>query len=851
MKLHPSNRDWKAPWWGRADGRVPAIHVVCGCLVAVWGSCLGPAVAGRGQEPSREVGGLEVEQITSESAVHLEHARQLLAQGQGTDAVEALLRGVQEEPTRLVPTEMALAVPGFKRLVPLALYGQHQLASWVWEAPEALAHYRSVSDGLAETWYREGVARQDRAMLKQVVRRAFASRWADDALLALGDLALLRGDLDGAREAWQAISPGFRVSAQAAAALGVAPGCPWWVVLRGFDAGAWPPALTPLLRSAFQPQALPGLPAGTYPDSDLDLAAVAARLTLASLLKREEVRSRTEQALLAHWFPGAEGEMGGRRGRWTDLLDELREASHHWQPPRQDPDWPALGGDAARGKVLRADRDGQASLTPRWSHPWPRLVAPREMLGQQQVRVAEDRGALLSYFPIVVGRQVLVQEPREDGTAVVALDLATGRVQWEWRVPGGAVLSGEKVERSSAGPRGRSLDVHRELTRHRGVARYVLESDGRRLFFRSGSPVTVPTSRRAGLWLTSEQGRWEGLDLQAEGRQLEGFPFVPPSREWTLEAIPLSDGHRLYGVLRRLEGGRCQLFVAAWDLPTAPRTATGWDTSQPAPPVWQTRIGTTAPGGGEIDQLTHLLLTLQAGRLFLNTQAGAVAALDAEDGQLLWLVRYPRAELETPHPDRPQRHRFRDVTPCLAAGEWVIAAPADCDRLFAIAAASGELAWTTPPGVADDVVHLLGVEEDLLLASGDRLYWIDAPTGRILTSFPPGALGGVEQAAIFPRGMGRGLIAGKRVYWPTREAIYVFSVQPAATPVGPQPHLVERIELGRYGGTGGHLLSAEGWLLVATGEQLVAYGPQPPATPAEQESGACGQDDGDRGEGVQ
>lgn len=769
-----------------------------------------------------------------ENSVHLEHARQLLAQRQWIDAVEALQRAAQGDPQRLVVTEMAGRVEGFQRLVPLAMHVQERLAALAWEAPEALAHYRSLVDGLAETWFHEALAQRDPQRLKQVVRRAFASRWADDALLAWGDFALMEGDLAAARAAWQAISPGFRVGEDAARNLGLPFGQPWWVVVRGQDLHRLPPDLEEPLRAAFTRPGGERLPAGSYPDSDLDLAAVAARLTLSSILQRAEARAEAELSLVARWFPEAEGELGGRRGRWASLLAEFQEAARGWPAPRQSLDWPTTGGNPARHKVVASGFAPQTRLVPRWSHRWPRLTAPRELLGQQRLRVAEDRGALLSYYPVVVDQQVIVQELREDGAAVVALELKSGQVLWEWRA--GGASPADEARGEPAGPLA-AVDAHRDLARHRGVVRFLPSAAGHRLLVRVGSPVTVPTPRRMGLWLTQEQGVWVGLDLAAQGRLLEGLPIRPASREWTLEAPPLCDGNRIYGAMRRHEGGRSQIFVAAWDIPTTPWTSPAVEGvgTHPAP-RWQSFIGTTAPGEGEIDQITHLLVSLEAGQLYLNTHAGAVAAVDADDGQLLWLVRYPRSDGQAAHPDRPQRHRFRDVAPCLTAGDRVIVAAADCDRLFALDASTGELAWTLPAQVADDVIHLLGVCDDVLLASGDRLYWIDAPTGRLLASFPPGNLGGVEQAVTSPRGMGRGVVAGGKVYWPTREAIYVFSVQPRATPAGLEPHLLRRIELGRFGGTGGHLLVAGGLLLVATGEQLVALapeaveiGPPPPA----------------------
>jgi len=167
---------------------------------------------------------------------------------------------------------------------------------------------------------------------------------------------------------------------------------------------------------------------------------------------------------------------------------------------------------------------------------------------------------------------------------------------------------------------------------------------------------------------------------------------------------------------------------------------------------------------------------------------------------------------------------FRDLTPCLAWKDLVIIAPADCDRIFALYASTGELAWTLAPGAADDAVHLLGIADDTLLASGNSLYWIDAQQGRLLSQFPRGKLGGAEQAAPSPRGFGRGLLADNHVWWPTREAIYVFTAQPALTDFGWQPRLVRQIPLSTPQMTGGNLIIASGVLLIAGGDKLVAYG---------------------------
>ena len=91
--------------------------------------------------------------------------------------------------------------------VSLPIYCQMQLASM---PPEGLAAYRRRVDAAAEAAYRAGVASRDADELARVVDESFCNSWGDDALAALGELALERGDYAAARRAWHAISPELR-----------------------------------------------------------------------------------------------------------------------------------------------------------------------------------------------------------------------------------------------------------------------------------------------------------------------------------------------------------------------------------------------------------------------------------------------------------------------------------------------------------------------------------------------------------------------------------------------------------------------------------------------------------------
>jgi hypothetical protein len=133
----------------------------------------------------------------------------------------------------------------------------------------------------------------------------------------------------------------------------------------------------------------------------------------------------------------------------------------------------------------------------------------------------------------------------------VALDLKSGQKLWQVDYSRGLVR--EMPEDEAADQPFQVSDAHSDLTRHVGVARYTLSVQGERLFARMGSPVTLPSDRRLARWLAKDQGFLVGLDLQTQGKPLEGFPIRPESSEWTFEGPPLCDG-QLYYVAMRIEG---------------------------------------------------------------------------------------------------------------------------------------------------------------------------------------------------------------------------------------------------------------------------------------------------------
>jgi outer membrane protein assembly factor BamB len=205
---------------------------------------------------------------------------------------------------------------------------------------------------------------------------------------------------------------------------------------------------------------------------------------------------------------------------------------------------------------------------------------------------------------------------------------------------------------------------------------------------------------------------------------------------------------------------------------------------------------------------------------------------------LKWISLYRRASRTAYGQDRRAAHCYRDLTPVLFHQGSLFVAPADCEGIFALDSGSGQLLWESH--LAEDAVHLLGVGGGSLLVSGDRLWWIDAAGGKVLDRWP----------AETPHGFGRGVLADGRVYWPTRDLLYVFNQ--AIVPGSHAAMVRDPISVGEAQGAlpgktphtivafGGNLVPADGVLLVATSDRIYGFrqpgGPKPsnspPATPA-------------------
>ena len=738
------------------------------------------------QDAPREVNPpslIALDTADNQSLMRLQRFDALLANGQLPEAIEVLRQVLDEDDGKVVPLS-APRQQRFRRYVTLREYCQFKLVALAENSPVALQLYRQQVDPTAARLFKRAIADNDEALLRRVADRFFASSYGDDAVLRLGEMALERGHWTAARGYWQRLSPNSRFPTHRQPALRAVAGYPLWLLTRHLESdNEWQPALALLQTADDLPEWL------VYPDSDLDAAGVHARLTLVSILQGNHARAAVELELLARLWPTARGRIAGRDGNYAELLADLLADSRSWPDPTAAAEWTTFGGNASR--VQRARRGVDISLEPLWQIDLQRYAAEGEFFGQDGRRVAESAAGLLSFHPLVINQMVVLQ------TGVAERDFVAYRLD-----------TGERL--FGATPDGESGAALPRAERIVGVPRFTTTAIGNTLYARAGSPITGDRRRDESSKL--RPSKLVAIDLSLEGKlvldlELAGSAWGP---DWSFDGVPVSDGPFLYTVVRKRGTARAEAHVACF-------------AARDGRLVWRRMLAGGEVAGDRPYEITNTLLTLQDDTLYCNTNLGVVAALHTVDGGVRWLTEYPRADWRDESPDRDTRHHFRDLNPCLPHDDLLIVAPQDCNRIFALDALTGRKIWETAAEQAVDAVHLLGVGQEQLLVSGDYLYWFDVHTGQLAGQFPAPRKSTAGHALPSPRGYGRGILAGKHVYWPSRESIFVFEQRTAKTRSGGRPVLVRRIPLVPRGATGGNLVLADGVLLMATPDKLFAF----------------------------
>jgi outer membrane protein assembly factor BamB len=501
-----------------------------------------------------------------------------------------------------------------------------------------------------------------------------------------------------------------------------------------------------------------------FPDPQTDASEIGARLVMASIVEGNLNLSRAERAGFRHRFDQARGRLGDREGVLADLLDEMAERARSWAFPPRDTAVSTFAVNAARNSVLPREIEVGAA---RWAVDLPPdLHAPPHLL-------ASDREGL-GVFPVVRGNLLFTNTAEQ----VLAWDVRTGKPAWgDDRLDNAAIYTATP-DVSAPAPSPNFI----------GAPWYTMTIADGRLYARMGDPTTAHPRGT----LHESDSSLVCLDLnRGEGKLLWKVDAAAIDPQSAFEGSPLVDRGRAY-IAARKGRPRMQTDVVCLEAESGRRL---WSRSVCA------AVEDIGQSGG---LLSHQLLTAGDDAVFLATGLGAIAAVEAEDGSLRWIVTYESGERDSPS----NQHDHRENAPCLFAQNVVVAAPGDSHKLFAFDSRCGTTLWrrVLPGGVE----HLLGVKDGVLIVSGESLWGLSLATGE-----PIWQVGWTDPASF---GFGRGILAGDVVYWPTREDIYVVEQSTG--------RLRRRIPLlARYVESGGNLVLAGDFLVVAQSRRLVVFGP--------------------------
>lgn len=711
-----------------------------------------------------------VDVIPGVTAARLAQARQLAAARSWDEAVDIYRELGGDKSNRVVVRDSS-------RYLSLRNYCHLQIARL---PAEGLAAYRRRVDGAAEQLYRDGLTNRDDSLLRRVVDESFCSSWGDDAMMSLGELALERGDYATARRTWEQISP----------LLSAPNGSPVWLALRDIDLNAKWLEVEQRWHSREKPADWLA-----YPDTQLDLAEVRGRLVLASIRAGELDRAALELQVFRHLHPNATGQLAGQKENLVAALERLLSAAREWPAQPASVDWPTFAGSHSRSRMAATIGHDLVSawkepiaLTPSKFARSVRLVpggAGRDTIAKDDPNAAvRESQRPLSCHPIVTGNVILFA----DGVGIHAADLTTGKPL--------ITANGLLHRNESPDDKGGQVPLGVAGGIAFGVPRLTLDAADGVVYARVG---TLATSRAQATQAVASD-RIIGLDLRREGLLTFQSPREDGARAF--DGAPVSDGHRVFVAMRHSDITP-RAYVVCFDAATGVRQ-------------WRTPIGAADTiAGGAADEITHNLLTVVENRIYINTNLGLVAALDADSGDICWISRYDRLTGKTlTLGSAAPLHFDRDPSPCVYHDGLLFVAPSDAPAIFALDADTGKMVWQQ--NQLPDALQLLGVVGKHLIASGERIASLDISSGHVDWVWPESDRAGI-------RGIGRGVIAGNEIFWPTRSEIIVIDPKTGAQTRPP-------ISLSPLA-SGANLVASQGRLIVAGYDKLMVLGPPIGAAP--------------------
>jgi outer membrane protein assembly factor BamB len=469
-------------------------------------------------------------------------------------------------------------------------------------------------------------------------------------------------------------------------------------------------------------------------------------------------------------------EDGGRlderiawKGRDATLGEVLAELSGDFVPDRlrqRDANvWPLFGGANGRSQPAGPTVTELGLL---WQvNPFHVDETEDEGFSFDDPFGVQDSTRALSVNPVVVGTRMFLQQGRQ----IAAVDLASGDTIWHYGPDGARQASADQMDAQ--------VPAWHSVTYADGRIYAAFAADSLATYYetpgRDGELVCIRARDGQSVW------RLNRATTQAD---LEQTSF---------DSAPLVVQDRVYVVARRrLPFGFEDCYLLRLDAKTGRI-------------VFRTHIGSASTGTFGARRATLSVATYDAETVYVCTNLGSVAAVDAFTGSVRWLRLY-RTERDEASEQwrRASQRRSWSYQPPICAGDRLICLPTDTPEVLLLSREDGELLRSRRLSALAGMEGVVGVRGSTLIGAGSALAAWDFETDELLWRVD------------WPRGQrlfGRGIWAGSQVLIPLRDGL---AVAEAAT------GQIEYVEWAPNQ-TGGNLLGLPDMLLVAGPEGTSAY----------------------------
>jgi outer membrane protein assembly factor BamB/TolA-binding protein len=499
-----------------------------------------------------------------------------------------------------------------------------------------------------------------------------------------------------------------------------------------------------------------------HPTIAPDRPKLLYRVAVAYHLSGDKEKARARLAELQKEAPDATGTV---RGQDVNLAESLARdlASPAAVAQNQSAEsWPTFMGDPTRSRI-------STGLGRAGARPFSSIELGRPTYGNIPPEVRQEfenfekldreRGLNIGIIPAVDRGEMFFQ----DGARVYAVSLDSGSplAGWAQTYPGvGRLETNAALGHMSRRQQYTVTVTDKELFAVTGQA-------GRSYVFPGQNAAQRGETRLLCLDRATGREKWS--------RSPKDFPDQGNVRSLGLGGSPLVVGDNVYVCGT---GGKSQQFddcyVFCLDRETGEHK-------------WSAYVCSAATGqvlwGGDAGPAADTVASpaYASGRLYVLTNLGAVASLDAHSGSIVWLNTYERDAVEDPRmmrfggaPSAASLPKPWAYNPAVVSGGHVFALPADGKHLNVYDAGSGDLLKRVNLADVDDADTLVGVRGDTVIVTADTNTYAFDWTKYDPANFGPRADPSYWRSPLPSKNpiRGRGFVTADSVFIPTKERLF-------------------------------------------------------------------------------